>query len=274
MTKRRAISRDVRNKVLVDAMHRCCLCPEHREIVDLHHVVPISEGGPNTENNLMAVCPTCHATIHRIRNRYTPEQLRMYQERWVRLCSLGLPLDVRIAQAFDYNRPPASPRIATPERRPTRWFRDNPVLFGSIAVALALAVMGIWWFWPDVAGFLTVVPATTPTLPIPGEVVLEIEGQRVTADDPCQEVYCGSSLRIEAVALDSVGVRIQPGAFSYNWTFNPSDPHNEDKLDSSNYVINYYVPCEQDSQTIAVEVFIGEQVMSVTPLCFNITEQP
>jgi tetratricopeptide (TPR) repeat protein len=107
MTKRRPIPTDVRNKVLVDAMHRCCLCPEHQEVVDLHHVVPISEGGPNTEDNLMAICPTCHAKIHRIRIDYTVDQLRMYKERWTRLCALGLPLDLRMAQAFDVTRPPA-----------------------------------------------------------------------------------------------------------------------------------------------------------------------
>jgi hypothetical protein len=107
VTKRTKIPKAVRDKVLVDAMHRCCLCPEHHEIIDLHHIEQISEGGPNTEDNLMAICPTCHAKIHRIRNRYTPEQLRMYKERWVQLCAQGLPLDVRIAQAFDTNRPPA-----------------------------------------------------------------------------------------------------------------------------------------------------------------------
>jgi hypothetical protein len=92
-------------------MHRCCLCPEHHAVVDLHHVVAISEDGPNTEENLMAVCPTCHATIHRIRNRYTIDQLRMYKERWVRLCALGLPLDVRIAHSFDYTQPPKSAQM-------------------------------------------------------------------------------------------------------------------------------------------------------------------
>ena len=107
MAKRTKIPQDVRDKVLVDAMHRCCLCPEHHDIVDLHHLVQISEDGPNTEDNLMAICPTCHAKIHRIRNRYTTEQLRMYKERWTQLCAQGLPLDVRIAQAFDTNQPPA-----------------------------------------------------------------------------------------------------------------------------------------------------------------------
>ena len=45
MAKRKKTPKDVRNQVLVDAMHRCCLCPEHHDVTDLHHVVPISEGG-------------------------------------------------------------------------------------------------------------------------------------------------------------------------------------------------------------------------------------
>ena len=117
MAKRKAIPKEVRDKLLVEAMHRCCLCPEHHDVTDLHHVMPISESGPNTEDNLVVICPTCHAKIHRIRKRYSPEQLRMYKERWVGLCALGLPLDVRIAQAFDYTRPPTLPQM--PQGIPT-----------------------------------------------------------------------------------------------------------------------------------------------------------
>jgi len=109
MAKRRRIPQEVRDQLLVEAMHRCCLCPEHNDVTDLHHVVPISEGGPDSEENLMVVCPTCHAKIHRLRKRYTPEQLRMYKERWVRLCGRGLPLDVRLSQAFVDTPPPERP---------------------------------------------------------------------------------------------------------------------------------------------------------------------
>jgi len=90
--KRKAIPQNIKDKLLVDAMHRCCLCPQHEDITDLHHIVPISENGPNTEDNLMVVCPTCHAKIHRIRRMYTVTQLRMYKESWVKLCALRLPL--------------------------------------------------------------------------------------------------------------------------------------------------------------------------------------
>lgn len=107
MAKRRAIPKAVQDKLLVEAMHRCCLCPEHADITEVHHIDPISEGGPNSEDNLIVVCSNCHSKIHRIRNRYNPKQLQMYKERWVELCALGLPLDTRIAQAFDYNQPPS-----------------------------------------------------------------------------------------------------------------------------------------------------------------------
>jgi 5-methylcytosine-specific restriction endonuclease McrA len=53
MAKRKAIPKAVKDRLLVEAMHRCCLCPEHQEVVDLHHIVPISEEGPDTEEDLM-----------------------------------------------------------------------------------------------------------------------------------------------------------------------------------------------------------------------------
>lgn len=47
MAKREAILKTVRDRLLVEAMHRCCLCPEHNDVTDVHHIVPISEDGPN-----------------------------------------------------------------------------------------------------------------------------------------------------------------------------------------------------------------------------------
>ncbi|MGB8657433.1 MAG: tetratricopeptide repeat protein [Candidatus Zixiibacteriota bacterium] len=80
-------------------MHRCCLCPEHQDITDFHHIILISEGGPDSEDNLIIVCPTCHAKIHRIRGRYTPTQLKMYKEKWVNICALRLTEEEQLKQA-------------------------------------------------------------------------------------------------------------------------------------------------------------------------------
>jgi len=114
MQRRKTIPKDIADRLLVDAMHRCCLCPEHHDITDKHHIIAISEGGPDAQDNLMVVCPTCHAKIHRIRGRYNPDQLRMYKERWVALCRLGLPLDVRLAQACNVEAPPPTAAPSVP----------------------------------------------------------------------------------------------------------------------------------------------------------------
>ena len=33
--------------------------------IDLHHIVEVSDNGSNEANNLLALCPTCHALHHR-----------------------------------------------------------------------------------------------------------------------------------------------------------------------------------------------------------------
>jgi len=33
--------------------------------LDIHHLVQVSEGGGDSERNLIALCPTCHALFHR-----------------------------------------------------------------------------------------------------------------------------------------------------------------------------------------------------------------
>jgi len=175
MAKRKAIPKAICDKLLVEAMHRCCLCPEHPDITDLHHIIPISENGPGTEENLMVICPNCHAKIHRIRNRYNPQQLRMYKERWVQLCASGLPLDVRLAQALDYTKPP--PDLVHPyplqpnftgrvsERKMlAQWLAGNqPVLALTAIGGMGKSALAWVWVQRDVLGFP--LPGSSPEPP-------------------------------------------------------------------------------------------------------------
>ena len=43
---------------------KCELCEYHLTI-DTHHIIPKQNGGPHEINNLMIVCPNCHALITR-----------------------------------------------------------------------------------------------------------------------------------------------------------------------------------------------------------------
>lgn len=45
------------------ADYKCELCGYHA--LDAHHIIPLEEGGPNTLDNLICVCRSCHRQIHK-----------------------------------------------------------------------------------------------------------------------------------------------------------------------------------------------------------------
>lgn len=61
----RTIPVDVTQKVLHEAAYKCanprCRYPI---TLDRHHLIPYANGGPNTADNLLALCPNCHADHH------------------------------------------------------------------------------------------------------------------------------------------------------------------------------------------------------------------
>lgn len=65
--------------LLVRCRHQCSICLE-RAPLDLHHLIPRSEGGSNDEENLIVLCGNCHDRYHR-QKAYTVNQLRMYKEK-------------------------------------------------------------------------------------------------------------------------------------------------------------------------------------------------
>lgn len=58
--------KEVRNAYIKE--HPFCeICGMEGKVVkaeQVHHVIPISEGGTHSPSNLMALCASCHSTIH------------------------------------------------------------------------------------------------------------------------------------------------------------------------------------------------------------------
>ncbi len=81
---RRAIPIDVRSRVLHEAGYRCanpaCRYPI---TLDRHHLIPHSEGGPDSADNLIAICPNCHADHHS--GKIPPASLRTWKQLLVAL---------------------------------------------------------------------------------------------------------------------------------------------------------------------------------------------
>ncbi len=55
---------ETREQVLRRDKHRCGNCDNHLD-VEVHHIQFRSDGGSNDPDNLITLCPICHASVHR-----------------------------------------------------------------------------------------------------------------------------------------------------------------------------------------------------------------
>ena len=60
----------------------CCLC--HFPYVEVHHIVPEEEGGPNAESNAAPLCPYCHETFGS--NPTKRKYIKQACDSWYEIC--------------------------------------------------------------------------------------------------------------------------------------------------------------------------------------------
>ncbi len=91
----------VRLEALVQCQRHCCLCHQRKHTrIQCHHIVPEADGGPDTLDNCLPLCPDCHAEVMAFNPRhpfggtpYHPEELKRRRDDWyavVRQRSAGL----------------------------------------------------------------------------------------------------------------------------------------------------------------------------------------
>lgn len=67
----------MRARVLRNAKGSCEACKtaapfkteDGQPFLEVHHVVPLADGGPDMTSNAVAVCPNCHRKLHLSRDR-------------------------------------------------------------------------------------------------------------------------------------------------------------------------------------------------------------
>ena len=86
----------VRRQALEACARRCCLCHRFKGTkLEVHHIVPIREGGSNRAANAIALCFDCHSDVghynssHPKGSRYSPEELRNHRDRWYEQVEAG-----------------------------------------------------------------------------------------------------------------------------------------------------------------------------------------
>ena len=89
-------SKTIKEKTLVAAGRRCCLCTRYKGVrLEVHHIVPTSDGGTDDYDNAIALCFDCHADVghynphHPRGNRFTPTELREHRRRLYRQIKSG-----------------------------------------------------------------------------------------------------------------------------------------------------------------------------------------
>lgn len=69
-------------ELLVRTGRMCCICKSHHS-VQVHHIVPKSDGGGDEIDNAIPLCPSCHDRVHNsvggMTRKYTADELREHR---------------------------------------------------------------------------------------------------------------------------------------------------------------------------------------------------
>jgi HNH endonuclease len=63
----------------------CCWCLDRRNKVDVHHIIPESQGGPDTEENAAPLCGSCHDLYGN--NPDLRKEIRSRRDHWYESCA-------------------------------------------------------------------------------------------------------------------------------------------------------------------------------------------
>jgi hypothetical protein len=84
-----AFSTETRTQALVLAARHCCVCHRYKgQKIEVHHIVPASEGGDDTSDNAIALCFDCHADAghynprHPRGTKFSPQELKQARDIW------------------------------------------------------------------------------------------------------------------------------------------------------------------------------------------------
>jgi hypothetical protein len=56
-----AFTDSIKGEVRRKAGYTCCICQRPNLSLEVHHIIPQKDGGPDTIDNAAPVCPTCHS---------------------------------------------------------------------------------------------------------------------------------------------------------------------------------------------------------------------
>ena len=83
-------SKEVKISTMVKSARHCCVCHRYKGLkVEVHHIVPVAQGGSDDEDNAIALCFDCHADAghynpkHPRGTKFSPKELNLAKKYWL-----------------------------------------------------------------------------------------------------------------------------------------------------------------------------------------------
>src|SRR5258708_27160870 len=78
----------IRLKVQKHANFTCCWCNNRQNKVEVHHIIPRAEQGPDTEENAAPLCGSCHTLYGG--NPELRKEIKLRRDHWYEICQKQL----------------------------------------------------------------------------------------------------------------------------------------------------------------------------------------
>lgn len=96
------------DELLAQCHRRCCICHRFCGIkMELDHIIPKEQKGPDTIDNAIPLCFECHAEVHLYNDKhprgrkYHPDELKKHKEQWLETCAKFPQLLVEMPSTAD-----------------------------------------------------------------------------------------------------------------------------------------------------------------------------
>lgn len=85
-------SKEIREQAIVESARHCAVCHKHKGVnVEVHHIIPEEENGPNTLANAICLCFDCHSDAGHYNSKHprgtklSRSELLKHKELWKRI---------------------------------------------------------------------------------------------------------------------------------------------------------------------------------------------
>lgn len=91
-----SLKKEVREK----SNYRCCICEQVQIDLEVHHIIPESDGGPDTFDNAAPLCPNCHSNLGN--DPLKRNRIKEKRDLWYTKCEVPNKMQDQLTQIWKF----------------------------------------------------------------------------------------------------------------------------------------------------------------------------